>query len=693
MDLLFTLIVIGYTGLVLYRRYRADHEGDRAYNYALAALLAFSIGVLVTGLYVRDTVQFVLPLLFFLIVLAPQLLILLRERQFRNGQFQYASRVQQVICLLVWSTSEREIQDLAEAARLIRDGQSDRAGKRLKDLGSRRDRPDAVSDKMMQVRILLHGQERNWVTVHREFERLNARRHQDIWTPTVIHVAQAGVETGRFDLAEQMLEILDRRPLTDQQELASRTVRLGYLMLQGRYDAGKLLLDKICEEYEEAIPEAYGPYWKARGCQQIGRFDEAQRLFERSLEQVEREGRLEWKQVIQERIRELEIERNRRETSTGYRFQGQELDHSREQTVDRSLESIPEAEPIDDVRRESTPSMEVLQFIQKVNRLPRATVVLLVVIGGIFLSMLMAVQKQYPEGSGIPDASRDPVALVVFGMKADYMLDEPYETGPVQPRERLEEARKALDRDLIGVSNLSTVKRQLNESMSASADTRGEVNDQHVRNLWIEARFAEMFGWTEQGSIDFPRHQYWRLATCTLLHIGWIHLLLNGYALWILGKLLENIYGFDDFLIIYLISGLTGSIASWKFGASPASAGASGAIFGLLGAAISLTILKKEGVPEKIRSRLAGPLVFWTLVNLALGFAIANIDNAGHIGGMVGGLIFGYLLPSRRSAGGRNSVWWMTTIKWIGLTFLTGIYLWAIYRGVLFAFEYTPQIP
>jgi membrane associated rhomboid family serine protease len=693
MDLLFTLIVVAYTGLVLYRRYQEDREGNRGYMYVLAALLAVSLGSLLTGLYDRDAVQFALPLVFFLIVLAPELMVLLRDSQFRNGRFEYAASIQYVIRLLVWSTSEREIHALAEIARDIRDGDADRAREALDELGGRQGRPDAVSDKLVQVRILLYGQDRNWVAVQREFERMNARRQQDIWTPTVIHVAQAGVETDRFELTERMLNILDGRSLSEQQKLAAQTVRLGYLMLQGQYDAGKLLIENICEEYEEAIPEAYAAYWKARGCQEIGRFDEAQRRYERALDLVEQERRLDWKQVIQERMRELEIARNRSNTRSGYRFQGDELDQPRERTMDRSLESIPEAEPVDEMPDQSAPSMEVLQFIEKVNRVPRATVVLLVVIGGIFLSMLLAVQKQYPVGSGVPDATRDPIALSVFGMKADYMIDEPYETGSVQPRERLQEARNVLSRDLVGTNDLSTIKQELNKSISGDPDRKGKLKDQDVRNLWIEARFAHMFGYTAQGGIDFPNHQYWRLVTCTLLHIGWIHLLLNGYALWILGKLLENIYGFDDFLIIYLISGLTGSIASWKFGASPASAGASGAIFGLLGAAISLTIIKKEGVPEQIRSRLAGPLVFWTIVNLLLGFAITNIDNAGHIGGMVGGLVFGYLLPSRRSDGSRSQRGWMTWVKWSVLALLAGIYLWAIYKGILFAIEYVPLIP
>lgn len=128
--------------------------------------------------------------------------------------------------------------------------------------------------------------------------------------------------------------------------------------------------------------------------------------------------------------------------------------------------------------------------------------------------------------------------------------------------------------------------------------------------------------------------QYWRLFTSMFLHIGIAHLLFNSYALINFGRLVEKIYGKFKFLIIYIASGLIGSIAS--FALSPAiSAGASGAIFGLMGAL--LFYYKKR---PKLSSQIFGPNLFMVIAfNLFYGFTQSNIDNYAHIGGLVGGFL------------------------------------------------------
>ena len=127
-----------------------------------------------------------------------------------------------------------------------------------------------------------------------------------------------------------------------------------------------------------------------------------------------------------------------------------------------------------------------------------------------------------------------------------------------------------------------------------------------------------------------------RLLTCVFLHIGIIHLLCNMYSLYIIGKEVENLYGKIKYLITYLISGIAGSILSVAFSKPDIpSAGASGAIFGLLGALLYFGYYYRTYLGATIKSSVV-PVI---IVNLIFGFLNPMIDNAGHIGGLIGGIL------------------------------------------------------
>lgn len=129
--------------------------------------------------------------------------------------------------------------------------------------------------------------------------------------------------------------------------------------------------------------------------------------------------------------------------------------------------------------------------------------------------------------------------------------------------------------------------------------------------------------------------EYYRLFTCMFLHIGLWHLLCNMYSLYIIGKEIENLYGKSKYLVIYVLSGLCGSILSLAFSHNTISAGASGAIFGLLGALLYFGYYYRTYLGATIRSSII-PVI---ILNLIIGMLTPGISNSAHIGGLVGGIL------------------------------------------------------
>ncbi|MDR3587018.1 MAG: rhomboid family intramembrane serine protease [Desulfosporosinus sp.] len=128
--------------------------------------------------------------------------------------------------------------------------------------------------------------------------------------------------------------------------------------------------------------------------------------------------------------------------------------------------------------------------------------------------------------------------------------------------------------------------------------------------------------------------QVWRLLASTFIHIGIIHLVFNLYALWALGPVTEESFGHRQFLMIYILSGLGGSIASFLF-STALSAGASGSIFGLLGALLYYSYKR----PSLWKSGLGMNLVIIIIVNFGFGLSQPGIDNYAHLGGLLTGTL------------------------------------------------------
>ena len=167
--------------------------------------------------------------------------------------------------------------------------------------------------------------------------------------------------------------------------------------------------------------------------------------------------------------------------------------------------------------------------------------------------------------------------------------------------------------------------------------------------------------------------QFYRLITGTFLHSGLLHLVFNCYALYVIGSQLESFLGKVKFIIIYFVSALFGSLLSMTFSGNTASVGASGAIFGLMGSLLYFGYHYRVYLGSVIKSQILPLVVF----NLVLGFFVTGIDNAAHIGGLVGGALITMAL------GVKNKTSWFEKINgWI----ITGLFLaFAIYMAFIYA--------
>jgi membrane associated rhomboid family serine protease len=158
--------------------------------------------------------------------------------------------------------------------------------------------------------------------------------------------------------------------------------------------------------------------------------------------------------------------------------------------------------------------------------------------------------------------------------------------------------------------------------------------------------------------------EWWRLMTAAFLHYGPVHLILNMVALYWFGSLLEERIGSGRYLLLYLVSGLAGSAGSllWSNGFLTPTVGASGAIFGILGAGLVL---------ERQRDYVFGGSALGVIViNFVFTFSISGISKGGHIGGLVGGILCALGLTRfgrGHAAYGRPGVLGVATIVLVGV--------------------------
>jgi len=171
-------------------------------------------------------------------------------------------------------------------------------------------------------------------------------------------------------------------------------------------------------------------------------------------------------------------------------------------------------------------------------------------------------------------------------------------------------------------------------TVAVSLIAENEPGQRILRELWLN-RF------------DIRQGELYRLLSVTLVHGGLLHLFLNMYALWIVGPIVEQIWGRWLFVLFYVLTAITASTASFLMSPGPA-VGASGAIFGLVGVIIAGTRAHDPALDRRARA-IVPQLGIFVLINLIFGFVSEagglRVDNAAHIGGLIAGLWLGFVVP------------------------------------------------
>ena len=155
---------------------------------------------------------------------------------------------------------------------------------------------------------------------------------------------------------------------------------------------------------------------------------------------------------------------------------------------------------------------------------------------------------------------------------------------------------------------------------------------------------------------------WWRLITSTFLHANLLHIGLNMYFLWFVGSAVESFLGRGRFLLVYLVSGLAGSAGALMVDPRVPTVGASGAIFGILGAAV---VLERQRVYV-----LGGQAVGLIVISLIFSFAFSGISYGGHIGGLIGGVLCTLVLSRfgrGHAAYSRMGLWGIAGVLGVGL--------------------------
>lgn len=174
----------------------------------------------------------------------------------------------------------------------------------------------------------------------------------------------------------------------------------------------------------------------------------------------------------------------------------------------------------------------------------------------------------------------------------------------------------------------------------------------------ISPTVADLLLWGADFGPKTIGGEWWRLLTSMFLHIGLIHIGFNMWVLYAAGPLVERMVGNVGFLLMYLIAGLCGGLASLSWNPMIVSAGASGAIFGVYGCLLGLVLRSQGSIPSQILVQLRSSAGGFLVYNLVFGIMVPNIDMSAHLGGLAGGFFCGLILGQRFTPAAWSGRFW-----------------------------------
>lgn len=147
----------------------------------------------------------------------------------------------------------------------------------------------------------------------------------------------------------------------------------------------------------------------------------------------------------------------------------------------------------------------------------------------------------------------------------------------------------------------------------------------------------------ESHELFFGMHQYWRVITATFMHFGFMHFLMNTIFLYSIGSMTELVLGHGRYLLLYIMSALFGNFLPIVLQSNTLVAGASGALFGLMGM-WTIIWLKYRKHPNFVLDEYGKQMFALAVANIVLNFFMDGVSILGHLGGFLGGMIYGLLM-------------------------------------------------
>ena len=200
-----------------------------------------------------------------------------------------------------------------------------------------------------------------------------------------------------------------------------------------------------------------------------------------------------------------------------------------------------------------------------------------------------------------------------------------------------------------------------------------------VTRQWEAFDLPTLIQWGANSGELTVNGQWWRLLSAGLLHANLAHLLLNMWALWNIGRITERLFGRLRFLSVYLATLVLASLSSIAWNPSQASVGASGAIFGVLGAFLAFFLSPRTQVPRTLARQHWLSTGIFVLFNLLSGMANPVIDNAAHVGGLLSGFALGWVLARPLQNSARSTRSWGQLATAVGVVVACGaLGLWQV---------------